>query len=172
MPSASSTRHGPIVWSRISGIHHDSSPCTTPSFAIASSRRRPVTYVRVSGSVAATSSSIVNEPGFAGGTWPMPSRRSMRYAAISRRGSLCVCVCWGLNAAREPFAKSSRSDSDVPPWLSLRCVSGAAAIGASNRSSGASNTVFAPAGGATWSSGAGNRAIRGGVEVAAAAADS
>ena len=94
---------------------------------------------RAAGSAAAMiHASTVKRAALAGGTWPMPSQRSMRYAAISRRGSDCGWVCSGLNAARAPDAKSSRSDSDVPPWLSLTRVTADAASGASSTSSGAS----------------------------------
>jgi hypothetical protein len=80
----------------------------------------------------------------------MPSKRSMRYAAISRRGSDCGWICSGLNAARAPDAKSMRSDSDEPPWLSLTFTTGDAPTGASSSASGAPNTV-STTGGATTS---------------------
>src|SRR5215468_2033008 len=71
----------------------------------------------------------------------MPSNRSMRYAAISRRGSDWGWICIGLNAARAPDAKSRRSDSDEPPRLILTRVTGVTASGASSSASGAPNTV-------------------------------
>src|SRR5262245_844337 len=76
-----------------------------------------------------------------GGTRPMCRKRSIRYAAISRRGFDCGQICTGLNAARPPEAKSSRIDSELPPLLSRVPTTGASRNGAKSVSSSAGNTV-------------------------------
>ena len=40
------------------------------------------------------------------------------------RGTVCAFVCTGFHAAREPSAKSTRNDSDDPPWFSFSRVTG------------------------------------------------
>ena len=99
----------------MTGIQYDAVPMVRPSGPNTVSALMRGSFSRLSGWRCPRSSSRETARGAAGGTACKPSRRFSRYAATSLRGTLCMLVCIGFHAAREPSANSARNDSDEPP---------------------------------------------------------
>ena len=75
------------------------------------------------------------------------------------RGTVWMLVCVGFQAAREPSAKSTRNDSDEPPWFSLKRVIGCVRTRSSSSSSDMPRKV-PDASSATRRSGSSDRSSR------------
>ena len=117
------------------GIQYDAVPIVLPSGPNTVSALMRGRYCKLSGWRCSSSSSRVTARGAAGGTACSPSRRFNRYAATSLRGTLCMLVCIGFQAARDPSANSTRNESDDPPWFNLKRAIGCVRTRSSSSSS-------------------------------------